>query len=96
MEVVLAYPVEIALRTLDEEDRRRVLAWLGHLENWEGDPFVREHSHKLPSAEDVYVLKTSADLWIFFKLEPARIVVLDVAATATLERFAQAPEPSQP
>jgi hypothetical protein len=45
--VSLTPPVEIALRTLGEEDRRRVSAWFDHLKNWRTDAFVREHSQKL-------------------------------------------------
>lgn len=95
MKVVLAEPVEIALRTLGEEDRRRVLAWLDHLENWEHDPYVREHSRKLESGEDVYVFKTSTDIWIFFALRPDRITVLDIARSATIAMFGQT-TPGQP
>src|SRR3712207_4863681 len=84
MNVVLTQPVEIALRTLGEEDRRQVSAWLDHLKNWENDPFVREHSHKLASSEDVYVLRTNTDIRIFFALQQGRIVVLDIARKATL------------
>jgi hypothetical protein len=40
MKVVLTQPVEIALRTLSEEERAKVSAWLDHLENWENDPVV--------------------------------------------------------
>ncbi|HMC90699.1 MAG TPA: hypothetical protein VKI17_14175 [Gemmataceae bacterium] len=85
MNVVQTPPVEIAIRTLGEEDRRRVWAWFDHLGNWENDPFVRNHSEKLPSVADVYVLKTSSDdIRIFFKLEPDRIKILDIATKATI------------
>jgi mRNA-degrading endonuclease RelE of RelBE toxin-antitoxin system len=84
MNVIQTPPVEIALRTLGEEDRRRVSAWFGHLRNWEKDAFVREHSQKLHSTGDVYVLKTSDDFRIFFRLEQDRIVILDIATKATI------------
>ena len=87
MNVVLTQPVEIALRTLGPEERRQVSAWLDHLKNWENDPFVREHSHKLESAEGVYVLRTSSDFRIFFELHEDQIVVLDIATKATLMKF---------
>jgi len=85
MNVVQTPPVEIAIRSLGEDDRRRVRAWFDQLENWENDAFVRKHSEKLPSVADVYVLKTSnEDIRIFFKLEPDRIKILDIATKATI------------
>jgi hypothetical protein len=77
-------PVDIALRTLGDEDRRRVEAWFDHLKNWENDPFVRAHSQELPSADDVYVLKAGGEIRIFFRLETGRIVILDIATKATI------------
>jgi hypothetical protein len=95
MKVVLTQPVEIALRSLGDEERRRVSAWFDHLENWDNDPFVREHSHKLGSAEGVYVLRTSLNYLIFFTFEQDRIVVLDIATKDTISKFRQAAESGQ-
>jgi hypothetical protein len=86
MNVILTQPVEIALRTLDEDDRRRVVAWLDCLKNWETDDYVRKRSHQLNPDEDVYVLKTSTDIRIFFRLEPDAIAVLDIARKETILR----------
>jgi hypothetical protein len=96
MKLVQTQPVEIALRTLDPEDRRQVLGWFHLLKNWENDPFVREHSHPLASADGVYMLRTSSDIRIFFKLEQDQIVVLDIAKQATLMRFAHMSGSGQP
>lgn len=90
MKIALTLPVEIALRTLGEEDRRRVWAWLDHLKNWENDSFIREHSKKLPSAENVYVLKTSDNWRIFFSIEPDQIEILDIATKAAIDVFTKA------
>lgn len=80
MKVVQTPPVEIAIRTLGEEDRRKVWAWFDLLGNWEHDSFIRERSEKLPSSPNVYVVKTSDDgLRIFFRLEEDRIEILDIA-----------------
>jgi hypothetical protein len=84
MDVILTQPVEFALRTLGDEDRQTVLAWLDHLKDWENDPGVRRHSHKLASADNVYVLQTSTDIRIFFAPEKDRIMVLDVAKKAAI------------
>lgn len=93
MNLILTQPVEIALQTLGQEDRRRVRAWLDHLRNWEKDDFVRTHSQRLNSAEDVYVLKTSSDIRIFFRLGESNIEVLDIARKATIESFGPVSEP---
>jgi mRNA-degrading endonuclease RelE of RelBE toxin-antitoxin system len=87
MNVVLTQPVEIALRSLSDEDRRKMAAWLDHLKNWENDPHVRKQSHKLDSTEGVYVLRTSTDLRIFFSLQEDQIVVLDIARKGTIMSF---------
>jgi hypothetical protein len=84
MNVVQSPPVQIAIRTLSEEDRRRIWAWFDHLRNWENDSFVREHSEKLPSSTNVYVLKTTNDVRIFFRLEDDQIEILDIATKATI------------
>lgn len=92
MDVKLTQPAEIALRTLNQEDRRRVAAWLDHLKNWENDSFVRENTRPLATngAEKVYILRTSMDLFIFFTIDDREIQVLDMAHHDTLEAFQQA------
>ena len=77
-------PVEIAIRTLNDDERRRVFAWFGHLRNWEKDSQVRKNSHRLNGADDVYVLKTSDDMMIFFRLEGDHITILDIAKRSTI------------
>ena len=82
MKVVETPPVEIAIRTLSDEDRRRVWALFDHLKNWENDAHVRQSSERLASASDVYLLKTSNDIRIFFTLKDDRIEILDIATRA--------------
>jgi mRNA-degrading endonuclease RelE of RelBE toxin-antitoxin system len=89
MLVIQTRPVEIALRTLGDEERRKVVAWLDHLENWENDPFIRRQSQRIGVDGDLFVLKTNTEYRIFFQLEPDRIVVLDVATVTTLRRVAR-------
>jgi len=84
MNVILTQPVDIALRTLGDDDRRTVSAWLDHLRNWENDDFVRNHSKKLDTMDNVYVLRTSTDIRIFFKLDAHGIEVLDIARKAAI------------
>lgn len=84
MNVFQTPPVEIALRTLSDEDRQMLLAWFDRLGNWENDPVVRARSQQLPSADHVYVLKTSSEFRIFFRFEKDRIVILDIATKATI------------
>jgi hypothetical protein len=84
MNVLQTPPVEIALRTLGPEDQQEVLAWFDHLKNWEHDAFLRNHAKQVNSSDNVYVLKTSGDFRIFFRLEQGRIVILDLATKATI------------
>jgi hypothetical protein len=89
MRVIVSRSPEIALRTMSDDDRRRVTAWWDHLANWESDRFVRDRSHRLSTDESVYVLDTSTDIRIFFTIEADRIIVLDIAQTRALESFSR-------
>jgi len=76
-EVVITRPVQVALRTLDDDIRHRVNAWLKHLANW--DESVRSHSHSLDSIPGVFVLKTSTDLRIVFTIKGDTVTIIDIA-----------------
>ncbi len=95
MNVIQTPPVGIALRTLGDEDRQKVVAWIDHLKNWENDPVVRNHAQKVNSSENVYVLRASSDLRIFFRLEPGRIVLLDITTKEVILRFGHVSESGQ-
>jgi mRNA-degrading endonuclease RelE of RelBE toxin-antitoxin system len=84
MKVLSLQPVKIALRTLSDKDRRQVFAWFDHLKNWKNDETVRNNSHLLADSDDVYVLKTTSDVRIFFKLQEDQITVLDIAMKSTI------------
>lgn len=87
MNITILPPVQIALRTLSDRERRQVLAWLDNLKNWENDQTVRDNSHQLEDSDNVYVLKTTSDIRIFFRLEASRITVLDIATKSTILSF---------
>jgi hypothetical protein len=93
MKVNQEQSVHAAVRTLDEEDRRKALAWFQHLGNWENDARVRKMS-KPTRDEDVYALNTTDDLRIFFKLDlpKQQITILDIAKPS---RFGNVPLASE-
>jgi hypothetical protein len=82
--IVLDPSVEIALRTLDQDGVRRVHAWFTYLERWDTDEVVRKNSQQLPGIPDVYVLRTTTDLRIFFRIDGDTITVLDIAKKAAI------------
>jgi hypothetical protein len=82
--VVIAPAVEIAMRTLDADGVRRVNAWFSYLERWDSDEVVRRNSHQLPQMPGVYVLRTTTDIRIFFRIDGDTITVLDVAKKAAI------------
>jgi mRNA-degrading endonuclease RelE of RelBE toxin-antitoxin system len=88
-QVVRTPSVEVALRTLDNENRRKVHAWFDHLANWDNDEFVRKRSHSLDSLPGVYVLKTSSDLRIFFTIQANTLTVVDIATKQSIELSGQ-------
>jgi len=90
--VITTLPVDIALRALDTDGVRKVYAWVDHLRNWDGDEFVRTHSHSLEGVSGVYVLKTSTDIRIFFKIDGNTITVLDIAKKPSIMSSGYIPE----
>jgi hypothetical protein len=84
MKVVLAPDVEIAMRMLDPDGARRVRAWFSYLERWDTDEVVRKNSEPLPEMPGVYVMRTTTDLRIFFRIDGDTVTVLDVAKKAAL------------
>jgi mRNA-degrading endonuclease RelE of RelBE toxin-antitoxin system len=82
MNVKITDSVEIALRNMSDDNRLRVWAWIDNLKRWETDPFVQQQSKKLDADENIYMLRTSTDLRIFFQLEKDAITVLEVAKRA--------------
>lgn len=80
MKVIKAAAVNVALRTLADDERQRVFSWFDHLGNWETDEHIREMA-KPTNFPDTYVLNTSDDMRIFFTLNAAKgeIVVMDLA-----------------
>jgi mRNA-degrading endonuclease RelE of RelBE toxin-antitoxin system len=90
--VVTTPSVEVALRTLDNDNRRRVHAWFDQLRNWDGDEFVRSHSHRLDSIPDVYVLKTSTDFRVFFTIHGNTVTIIDIANKQAILGSGRSPE----
>ena len=82
--VVLAPAVEIAMRTLDPDGVRRVHAWFNYLERWDTDEVVRKNSEQLNEIPGVYVMRTTTDIRIFFRIDGDTVTVLDVAKKAAL------------
>jgi mRNA-degrading endonuclease RelE of RelBE toxin-antitoxin system len=82
--VVLAPAVEIAMRTLDPDGVRRVNAWFSYLERWDTDEAVQRNSKQLHDLPGVYVLRTTTDIRIFFKIDGDTVTVLDVAKKAAI------------
>lgn len=90
--IVTTPPVDIALRTMNAEEVRRVRAWFDHLQNWDSDDYVRRRSHSLEEVPDVYVLKTSSDIRIFFRFDGDTVTILDVAKKAAIYTSGHVPE----
>ena len=90
--VVTTSPVDIALRTLDTDGVRKVHVWFDRLRNWDEDDFVRTHSHSLEGIPGVYVLKTSTDIRIFFRIDGNNITIVDIAKKPAIISSGYIPE----
>jgi len=82
--VVLSPGVEIAMRSLDADGVRRVQAWFHYLERWDEDEVVRKNSVLLDQIPGVYVMRTTTDIRIFFRMDGDTVTVLDVAKTPAI------------
>ncbi len=82
--VVLSPEVEIALRTLDPDGVRRMHGWFDYLKHWDTDELVRKNSHPLPGQPDVYLMRTTTDIRVFFRIDGDTVTVLDVAKKAAI------------
>lgn len=89
MDVLMNQPARMALSMLGGDDRRRVMVWLDYLKRWHEDEFVRSHSKKLDTADDVFVFRTSSDFRIFFTVADDHIEVLDITRAEALASFEQ-------
>jgi mRNA-degrading endonuclease RelE of RelBE toxin-antitoxin system len=83
--VTYAPAVELSMRNVDPDGRRKVQAWFDYLQRWDEDEVVRDNSLALPKHEGVYVLRTSTDIRIFFRIDGDTITVLDVAKKSAIE-----------
>lgn len=81
MNVAVTNAAKIAVTGLPDDERRRVHAWFDHLKNWPTDREVQKNSTRvLPEQEpNVYVLRTTSDVRIFFTVDDDEITVVDVA-----------------
>jgi len=76
--------VEIATRSLDPDGVRRVQAWFDYLKRWDEDEIVRKNSVPLKEIPGVYVMRTTTDIRVFFRIQGDTITVLDVAKTPAI------------
>ena len=87
MELQIDPSAEIPHRTLRDENRKSVDAWLDRLKNWNHDSKIRKLSDKLPGM-DVYVLRATDGFRIFFRKDEESITILDIATKETIDLFA--------
>lgn len=72
------------MSSLDPDGVRRVQAWFDYLKRWDEDEVVRKNSLKLPGHQGVYVLRTTTDIRIFFRIDGDTITVLDIARRSAI------------
>ena len=82
--VIVSPTVEIALSSLDSNEARWVQSWFDNLRRWDEDEAIRNNSVRLDSIPGVYVLWTTTDLRIFFRIDGDTITILDVARTRAI------------
>ena len=86
--VVFAPAVELSMSSLKPDGVRRVHAWFDYLRRWDEDEVIRKNAIPLPGHEGVYLLITTTDLRIFFRIDGDTITVLEIATQSTINVFA--------
>ncbi len=87
-QIEYAPAVEMSMSALTPEGVRRVQAWFDYLRRWDEDEVVRKNALPLPGHEGVYLLLTTTDLRIFFRIDGDTITVLDVTTQAVINASA--------
>jgi hypothetical protein len=83
-QIQYAPAVELSMSSLDPDGVRRIQAWFDHLKRWDEDEVVRKNSLPLPGQQGVYVLKTTTDIRIFFRIDGDTVKVLDIAKQSAI------------
>lgn len=76
--------VELSMTSLDPDGVRTVHAWFDYLKRWDEDEVVRKNSLALPGHKGVYVLRTTTDIRVFFRIDGDTITVLDIAKQSAI------------
>lgn len=88
MNIIKTRAINAALRTLDDDERRKMLSWFDYLGNWENDEHIRKMV-KPTVDRDTYALNTHDDMRIFFRLNEAAKEI-EIVGLARPSRFAAA------
>ncbi|HLN27285.1 MAG TPA: hypothetical protein VK395_06035 [Gemmataceae bacterium] len=89
MELQMTDSAKIALRTLSARERDRLQGLFAALANWNNDAHIQKMSSPL-IYKDVYVLRATDGMQIFFSKGTEKIVILDIARKKTVDQFAEA------
>jgi hypothetical protein len=82
--LIISPRVDISMASLDPEGAKRLLGWFDDLRRWDEDEAVRKNSVLLDSIPGVFVMRTSTDIRIFFRIDGDTVTVLNAATTAAI------------
>ena len=82
--IAIAPAVDIAMGSLTPEGVRRLQNWFESLKRWDEDEVLRRNSVLLDSIPGVYVMRTTTDIRIFFRIDGDTVTVLNVATRAAI------------
>jgi hypothetical protein len=75
---------ELSMRYLDPNSARRIRAWCDALRRWDEDEAVRSNSLALPNHPGVFVLRTTTDVRVFFRIDGDTVTVIDVTTAPVI------------
>lgn len=88
MKITLSPLAEMGLRTMTDDNRQMVSAWLEDLAKWDEDSSLRQLAQKLPSKPDTFFLKMNNKLRLIFRVAGEQIEVQDFLSRDLILAFA--------
>lgn len=87
--VTISTPAQIALHSLQPQDRRQVEERIKQLERFPHDEYVRQQASPLAGYQDVYLVRVSPSLRLIFQTSAAGGEVVDIVTHERLQQMSR-------
>jgi mRNA-degrading endonuclease RelE of RelBE toxin-antitoxin system len=87
--VTVSTQAQIALRSLNPQDRDQIAKWIELLDGLSQDEYVRMQVKPFSSEKDLYLMRVTLNLRLIFKSDGQDREIVDVVAHDRFERMHQ-------